>query len=317
MSTENTYSSSLSKLSTTIPSVNTTKLQALKHEPISDSSDTKLLEMIRKAVDQSTSAMEERVVQAVLNSLPNTTNQTSQFSNDEFDVFSALKKQSGGSKKVTFSNPHSTKINKIQQQQKFNLSQHEEDISEQDDDDEVQFMHKQNNCNDDYDERIASQIIQQIGPYGSFKNWVRLADWKHARNKHEAESLANAIDCFLSEGVDSNSLGLEILIRRLNGVHLADTTNNWSVCSAVQWTGPNNTLLPRSMLTKAYRQAAQFEKLSSKVSKNFSNSTNRFHQNQQNKFQKFGKFSAQNKNSKQQFSSSSGTTGGNTSGASS
>jgi hypothetical protein len=52
-----------------------------------------------------------------------------------------------------------------------------------------------------------------------------------------------------------------------NGVHLADSFNNWGVCTALQWTGPNNSLLPRSTLTSALKQAAQMEKLTTRTAK--------------------------------------------------
>ena len=111
-------------------------------------------------------------------------------------------------------------------------------------------------------DRIAPVILSQIKVYGSLVNWVRITDWKNTRNKNECNALAMAIDLLLEENeISEDSLALEMLIRRLNGVHMADTSGNWGVCNALQWTGPNNTLLPRSTLTQALKQAAQMEKL--------------------------------------------------------
>jgi hypothetical protein len=87
---------------------------------------------------------------------------------------------------------------------------------------------------------------------------------------------------------------VEVLIRRLNGVHLADSTGNWGVCSALQWTGPNNTLIPRSTLTNALKQAAQMEKLTHQTSRFGINNNQKFGKNFKAKssFQSAGKLSS-------------------------
>jgi hypothetical protein len=102
--------------------------------------------------------------------------------------------------------------------------------------------------------------------YGSLAGWVRVTNFKNSRNKHECEALADAIDTLLSEGVDENSLGVEKLVRRLGGIHAADTTGNWNVCDALLWSGPNNSLLSRSTLTSALKSAASYQSLSRRVS---------------------------------------------------
>lgn len=114
---------------------------------------------------------------------------------------------------------------------------------------------------DSMDDRVAGAVLAQAQSYGSLLNWVRVAEWKNTRNKNECQALALAIDLLVEEGVKPTSLGLETLVRRLNGVHLADNTGNWGVCSALQWTGPNNSLLPRATLTNTLKQAAQMERL--------------------------------------------------------
>jgi len=103
-----------------------------------------------------------------------------------------------------------------------------------------------------------------------------MTQMKNARNKHECEALADAIDTLLLEGeVSENSVGLEKLLRRLAGVHLADTMGNWSVCGALQWSGPNQSLLSRNSLTSALKQAAQYESLTRRLnSASRNNNTN-------------------------------------------
>jgi hypothetical protein len=75
------------------------------------------------------------------------------------------------------------------------------------------------------------------------------------------------IDLLIDEGeVSMDSAALRQLAARLNGVHLADTTGNWNVCNAISYVGPNNSLLPKSLLTKTLKQAAQFDTLTKKTS---------------------------------------------------
>ena len=116
-------------------------------------------------------------------------------------------------------------------------------------------------------DRMAPSILAHAKTFGSLIGWVRTVEWKHTRNKNECLALAQAVDLLLAEGVPVSSMGNELLLRRLNGVHLADSFNNWGVCTALQWTGPNNSLLPRAALTSALKQAAQMEKLTARTTK--------------------------------------------------
>jgi hypothetical protein len=124
-------------------------------------------------------------------------------------------------------------------------------------------------------ERIAPELLAQAQIYGSLSNWVRSVDWNKTRNRNECASLAQAIDILLAEGVDSNSLGLEILLRRVSGVQLADHYGDWNVASALQWSGPNNSLLGRNVLTSTLKQAYQMTKLTSRVGTNSGSGPNK------------------------------------------
>ena len=110
-------------------------------------------------------------------------------------------------------------------------------------------------------QRVAPLVLQLAQQYGSLSHWVHFVQWKKLRNKNECAALAEAADVLLAEGVKPDSMGLELLLRRLNGVHLADTYGDWSVCSALQWSGPNGTLLDRSSLVGALKYANQLKKL--------------------------------------------------------
>ena len=65
-----------------------------------------------------------------------------------------------------------------------------------------------------------------------------------------------------AQEVSEDSLTLEL--RRLNGTHIADTTDNWEACSAIQSTGSDYSLLPRDDVFKAIKQASKMDKLSGK-----------------------------------------------------
>jgi hypothetical protein len=121
---------------------------------------------------------------------------------------------------------------------------------------------------DDDSEDILQSTINQAKLYGGLTNWVNITEWRNDRNKHECENLALVIDLLIEEGeVSMDSAALRQLAARLNGVHLADTTGNWNVCNAISYVGPNNSLLPKSLLTKTLKQAAQFDTLSKKTTR--------------------------------------------------
>jgi hypothetical protein len=69
----------------------------------------------------------------------------------------------------------------------------------------------------------------------------------------------------INEGCGRDSVALEKVLRRLMGVQLADDKNNWALCDALQYNGPGNTLLSRSLLTTTLKQAAQMDSLNRRV----------------------------------------------------
>ena len=114
--------------------------------------------------------------------------------------------------------------------------------------------------------RIASEMLRNCVPYGSVTSWVKQTDWKSGRNKHECEVLARAVDALLSEGTPVKSTGIEILMRRLSGVHLADQHSEWQLADSVAWNPLGNSLLPRAEVTRALKEADQLKRLTSNMS---------------------------------------------------
>jgi hypothetical protein len=117
------------------------------------------------------------------------------------------------------------------------------------------------------EERIAPSILSQMSIHGTFLKWFDKIQWKNSRNKRECHFICTVLDVLIEENeVGEDSLALELLLRRLNGIHLADTTGNWEACSALQGTGPDHSLLSRDIVFKAIKQAAKMDKLTGKSS---------------------------------------------------
>jgi hypothetical protein len=114
--------------------------------------------------------------------------------------------------------------------------------------------------------RIAPQMLRNCATYGSVTAWVKQTDWKSGRNKHECEALARAVDALLAEGTSAKSTGVEILMRRLSGVHLADQHSEWQLADSVAWNPLGNSLLPRDEVTRALKEADQLKRLTSNMS---------------------------------------------------
>jgi hypothetical protein len=109
-------------------------------------------------------------------------------------------------------------------------------------------------------------MLKQCQLYGSLQSWVKVTTFKNSRNRHECEAIAQAVDALLSEGVPSSSLGIEVLLRRLSGVHLADQVGEWRVCESVEWNAHGNSLLPPSVVAQALKDAERMKKLYAAVS---------------------------------------------------
>jgi len=70
----------------------------------------------------------------------------------------------------------------------------------------------------------------------------------------------------LAEGTPVKSTGIEILMRRLSGVHLADQHSEWQLADSVAWNPLGNSLLPRAEVTRALKEADQLKRLTSNMS---------------------------------------------------
>ena len=82
------------------------------------------------------------------------------------------------------------------------------------------------------------------------------AHFSSTRNRNEALLLANAIDQLQLGNVRT---ALELLCRRLAGVHIADSTDNWNICDAIEMRSDKRTFMPEDFLRRALKTSAQIE----------------------------------------------------------
>lgn len=119
-------------------------------------------------------------------------------------------------------------------------------------------------------ERYATVVLANAQTAGSVLNWVKAQTWNHSRSMHECVAIAAAIDAFLAEGVGDGSEGMEILCRRLSGVHSADKFNNWDMCKVVEYPYASETLLDQRLLSRAVKDASARARLLNRASKSSS-----------------------------------------------
>jgi hypothetical protein len=108
------------------------------------------------------------------------------------------------------------------------------------------------------DRSRLSEYILSRQPDGLFK-WVKDQTFRHIRNKNEAIQWAQVIDDMVTgDRVDiKTSIALERAVRRLMGVHTADHTGSWDVCTALQMDDTTTTLLPPLIFDRAIKRSAQ------------------------------------------------------------
>ena len=105
--------------------------------------------------------------------------------------------------------------------------------------------------------RIAHDIVNKAG--GRLEPWVKDAEFRSQRNKNECSAIAKAVDFILANDSDT---ALEVLVRRLVGVHSADASKDWNLCSSLEWDSHAETLLPDRVLADALKRSRQLKALS-------------------------------------------------------
>ena len=116
-------------------------------------------------------------------------------------------------------------------------------------------------------DRYAPVVLANARTAGSVLNWVKAETWNHKRNYYDCRAIAAAIDALLEEGVDADGKGIEILCRRLSGVHTADKFNNWEVCKSMEYPYASETLLDQRLLSRALKDASTRTRIQDRANK--------------------------------------------------
>jgi hypothetical protein len=97
-------------------------------------------------------------------------------------------------------------------------------------------------------------------------DWVRFKDggWKKDRNRVEAATLARTLDLMLMEkGWEDvqDMAGMEVLLRRLHAIFIADTTGNWGISEVLEEVpGPNTPAFHDNICTNMMNRAVLLHK---------------------------------------------------------
>ena len=88
-----------------------------------------------------------------------------------------------------------------------------------------------------------------------FKNDI---PFKHERNKREILCLARIADLIFSDNI---SVAVEIIARRIAGVHTADSTGSWDVCDHLEQNMENHSFVPAGILRRTLNHVARQQAL--------------------------------------------------------
>jgi hypothetical protein len=122
----------------------------------------------------------------------------------------------------------------------------------------------------DADLIVETLYMLRLKHRNSAMTWWVETKWKNPRNKHECHALAEMVDAYRKDHAGEVTRTLGLLLKRMNGVHLADATGKWEMCAALQGEIVENSLLGAKRLRKVQKTAAANAKLNSSSSKSFS-----------------------------------------------
>jgi hypothetical protein len=134
-------------------------------------------------------------------------------------------------------------------------------------------------------EPIAAHVMQRCAGrlYETFKKEIH---FNHARNHKECLALCVVIEAMLKKRCKITDDCVEIAVRRLVGVQMADATNNWGMCDELEAEGVSQQLLPNKTFK---RMLANTSRLKQAVSNNnkkqssYNNGNKGYNNNNKNK----------------------------------
>lgn len=116
------------------------------------------------------------------------------------------------------------------------------------------------------DQRLGPDMLERVKLYGSCKAWVRYQLKWDSRSLREATVLAAAADAFIQERVPKDSVGLEIILRRLCALQAVEQYGNWDIAEAMSWDSESTSLMPQKALESFVKKANARNSLRKKAS---------------------------------------------------
>jgi len=111
-----------------------------------------------------------------------------------------------------------------------------------------------------FDVKIAAKVIGSVQQSGGARRWVDTRQFRGARNRMEVFHLACALDALLNAGVDTTSLGVEIICRRMYAVAEADKHNNWAIADVLSLESSSGSLVDRDFELLVMSSANKYDK---------------------------------------------------------
>ena len=119
----------------------------------------------------------------------------------------------------------------------------------------------------DLDGRLAPELLRRIHRRArTASEFVRRHDWDNTRSSHEARRIAQVVDQALAEGITTDSLAMEMLLRNLTGLYEADVNRNPPILAELEWEPPEE-LIPRSVMRTVLKDAERRAKFDAKAKK--------------------------------------------------
>ena len=114
---------------------------------------------------------------------------------------------------------------------------------------------------------IAAYIFKRVNGlfYKTFNETVK---FEKEGNKQQCLALCYIIDQMIREGLGTNSLAVEMAVRRLIGVQSADLSGDWNYCSELEIQGNSQSFLPGDMLKHIITRTSRLYALQQKQSTN-------------------------------------------------
>ena len=111
-----------------------------------------------------------------------------------------------------------------------------------------------------YDPLARTMLSRVLAHHPSVEAWVRSEPWKDQRNKHEAMSLARALDFFIEDfgEVCFETRGTETLVRRLAGLRYRDANNSIACLEALQL-APPDSMLPKHLELALFKEVKKLQ----------------------------------------------------------